>query len=294
MVGLGAAATASAAYQESLMYARDRTQGRALGVSDPTVPMCALIEHPDVRRMLMRQKCIVEGALCLLAQTARYADLSEHSADSEERAKSKAMLDLLIPMAKSFPSEYGFESTVLGVQIHGGYGYSSEYPAESWMRDQKLNSIHEGTTGIQALDLLGRKVVAQGGAVLLQWQALVQKSVDASSELRLDHLHRTAFLQTISRFVELTQHLAMSGLQGDLTTMLSHATDYLRAMSILVIGWQWIDMVNACHSRDDEFTHGMVQACMYWLDNEVPLAGAIAETLFRGDKSFVEMRDGGW
>lgn len=294
MVGLGAAATASVAYQESLHYARERTQGRAFGVSDPTVPMVALIEHPDVRRMLIRQKCIVEGSLCLLAQCARYADLSEHHSDPAVRSESKNMLELLIPIAKSFPAEFGFESNALAVQIHGGYGYSSEYLPESWMRDQKLNSIHEGTTGIQALDLLGRKVVAQGGAVLMQWMQKVQSTVDGSSEMHLSHSQRTEFLQTVGKLMELTQKLGMSGVQGDLVAMLSHATDYLRAMSILVIGWQWIEMVNACHSRDDEFTVGMVHSCHYWLANEVPIAGAIIETLLKTDHSFVAMNDGNW
>ncbi len=292
MVGMGAAATASVAYHESLQYARDRTQGRPFGVSDPSVPMVPLIEHPDVRRMLLRQKCIVEGSLCLLATCAKYADTSEHAESPEARAQARAMLELLIPIAKSFPSEFGFEANALSVQIHGGYGYSSEYLPEAWLRDQKLNSIHEGTTGIQALDLLGRKAVAQGGAVLSRWHDCVQQATNASLEHRVEHTLRSAFLQVVSRLIELTQKLALKGLAGDLTPMLQYATDYLRAMSVVVIGWQWIEMVNACHSRDDDFALGLAECCRYWLTHEVAIAAAIIETLLADDHPVPHLRDG--
>ncbi len=116
--------------------------------------------------MLLRQKAIVDGGLALLAQTARYSDVAEHGADPAARARGQRLLDLLTPVAKSFPAERGFEANALALQIHGGYGYTSEYLPEAWLRDQKLNSIHEGTTGIQGLDLLGRRAVAGGGAAL--------------------------------------------------------------------------------------------------------------------------------
>jgi butyryl-CoA dehydrogenase len=167
MVGLMATATASVAFHESLAYARERRQGRPAGASDAASPQVPLVAHADVRRMLLRQKAIVEGSLCLLGTTARFADLSEHAATAGERARAKLLLDLLTPIAKSFPSEKGFEANALALQLHGGYGYSSEYLPESWLRDQKLNTIHEGTTTIQGLDLVGRKALAGGGAALL-------------------------------------------------------------------------------------------------------------------------------
>ena len=125
-----------------------------------------IIEHADVRRMLLRQKAIVEGGLGLVVETARLADVAEHAHHADERERARLLLDLLTPIAKTFPAENGFESNALAVQIHGGYGYTSEYLPEAWLRDQKLNTLHEGTTGIQSLDLLGRKVVAGGGAAL--------------------------------------------------------------------------------------------------------------------------------
>src|SRR5207237_4385817 len=150
--------------------------GRPLSAKNPNAPQITIIEHADVRRMLLKQKAIVEGALALLIGCARYADLAGHAETEAERHRAQLLLDVLTPVAKSFPAERGFESNALSVQIHGGYGYTSEYLPEAWLRDQKLNTIHEGTTGIQSLDLLGRKVVAEGGAAL---QALNEEIVSA-------------------------------------------------------------------------------------------------------------------
>ncbi|MCA9660458.1 MAG: acyl-CoA dehydrogenase, partial [Myxococcales bacterium] len=158
LVGANATATAAAAYHESLAYARERRQGRRLGErgGEPA----PLIDHADVRRMLLRQKAIVEGSMSLLVEAARASDLAEHARDAAERERAGLLLGLFTPIAKTFPAERGYEATSLALQIHGGYGYSSEYLPELWLRDQRLNAIHEGTTGIQSLDLLGRKVVA--------------------------------------------------------------------------------------------------------------------------------------
>src|SRR5207302_2520519 len=120
--------------------------------------------HAEVRRMLLRQKAIVEGSLALVVFTAKQADLAAHATDGEVKRRAALLLDALTPVAKSFPAEWGFESNALALQVHGGYGYSSEQLLESWLRDQELNSIHEGTTGIHGLDLLGRRIVADAGA----------------------------------------------------------------------------------------------------------------------------------
>src|SRR5947199_2458598 len=175
MVGMNGVATASAAYHESLEYARTRPQGRPLAARDPRTPQIPIVEHADVRRMLLAQKGIVEGGLSLLAECARLVDLTRHGPE-EDRERRRMLLDLLTPVAKSFPAEFGFVANALAVQVHGGYGYTAEYLPEAWLRDQKLNSIHEGTTGIQSLDLLGRKVVAEGGAALV----MLEEEIDAA------------------------------------------------------------------------------------------------------------------
>src|SRR3954466_13043530 len=177
MVGMNGVATASAAYHESLEYARTRPQGRSLASRDPRTPQISIIEHADVRRMLLKQKAIVEGGLSLLAECARLADLVRHGPE-QDRERCRLLLDLLTPVAKSFPAEFGFLANALAVQVHGGYGYTAEYLPEAWLRDQKLNTIHEGTTGMQSMDLLGRKVVAGGGAALAALGEEVARTVE--------------------------------------------------------------------------------------------------------------------
>jgi len=136
--------------------------------------------------MLLKQKCIVEGGLALLATCARYVDLSQHAEAPEERRRAQLLLDLLTPVAKTFPAERGFESNALAVQVHGGYGYTSEYLPEAWLRDQKLNTIHEGTSGIQSLDLLGRKAVAEGGNALLALHEEIEAAAQRAGKAGVD------------------------------------------------------------------------------------------------------------
>ena len=242
MVGMNAAATASVAYHASLHYASERTQGRALTEKNPSKPPTAIIEHADVRRMLLRQKAIVEGAFSLLGTTSRYADLSEHAETPAERARAKKLLDLLTPVAKTFPAERGFESNTLALQIHGGYGYSSEYLPEAWLRDQKLNSIHEGTTGIQGLDLLARKVVAGGGETLSLFAEEVHRAIAEAEAAGVDGDAQKALRDALAEVVSLTALLGERGMRGDVEGMLAHSADFMELFSIVAVAWQWTVM----------------------------------------------------
>jgi butyryl-CoA dehydrogenase len=183
MVGVCAAGTASVGFQEALSYARTRTQGRALDTRDPASSQVPIIEHSDVRRMLLAQKSAVEGFFALLFTTAHFQDLALASVDADERQSAAKLVDLLTPMAKSWPSEKGFEANALAVQVHGGYGYTSEFLPEALLRDQKLNSIHEGTTGIHGMDLLGRKIFADGGTALGLLGQHVQVDVERANKV---------------------------------------------------------------------------------------------------------------
>ena len=157
-VGMGAVALGYTGYLKSLRYARERQQGRPLTAKEPLTPQVPIIEHADVKRMLLAQKAYVEGGLALLLYCAKLIDI-QHSSDSEEeRANAELLLDILTPMAKSWPSQWCLEANSLAIQVHGGYGYTREYDVEQHYRDNRLNLIHEGTHGIQSLDLLGRKV----------------------------------------------------------------------------------------------------------------------------------------
>jgi butyryl-CoA dehydrogenase len=292
MIGLNGAATASVAYLESLAYAQTRLQGRPLTAKDPAQPQAPIIAHADVRRMLLRQKAIVEGSLALLATTSRYADLAAHAADPAERKRTYLLLDLLTPVAKSFPAEWGFESNALAVQIHGGYGYSSEYPVEAWLRDQKLNSIHEGTTGVQSLDLLGRKVMLEGGAALPALLAEMQAAAARAQAAGVDPAHGKDLLAAAEGIGALTLALAQKGMAGDVEAMLRHSFHYLQAFSITVVAWQWLAQAAVAAERlgaggrDADFYRGKLAAARYWFATELPRVAPLSALCASGDDSY--------
>ncbi|MGE5182811.1 MAG: acyl-CoA dehydrogenase, partial [Acidobacteriota bacterium] len=280
MVGLNGIATASVAYHEAVDYARTRTQGRPLAARDPTAPPVPIARHADVRRMLLRQKAIVEGGLALVARVSWYRDLAAHGEPGGERARAQLLLDLLTPIAKSFPAERGFEANTLALQIHGGYGYSSEFLLEAWLRDQKLNSIHEGTTGIQAADLLGRRVMAGGGAALAALGSEIAAVCVRARTAGVD----AAWIAEVERAVgivgALTGELAQRGLAGDPEAMLLHATDYLDLFGTVVIAWQWLELATIARealagplprgraARDAGYYQAKLAAAQYWIRTE--------------------------
>jgi butyryl-CoA dehydrogenase len=295
-VGADAVATASVAYHESLAYARTRPQGRPAGSRDPLKPQVPIIEHADVRRMLLRQKAIVEGGLSLILCVAKLADASEHAPDGAERERAQILLDLLTPVAKSFPAEKGFESTCLALQIHGGYGYSSEYLPEALVRDQKLNSIHEGTTGIQALDLLGRKAVGQNGAALAALLREVAAACTRAEKAGVPAGWITEVRATGARIGSVTAGLGKKGAGGDVEAMLRHAADYLELFSSFVVAWQWL--LQAAVAREaldagrgpEAFYEGKLAAAQYWIRTELPKAAALASLCEENEDSYARMR----
>jgi len=290
-VGVSAAATASVAYHEALGYARDRTQGRPLGVKDPSVSPVPLTQHADVRRMLLRMKSIVEGSLALCAQTARYADLSEHAEDEALRTRSKLLLDLLTPVTKSFPSEAGFEANSLAIQVLGGYGYTSEYLPEALLRDQRLNPIHEGTTGIQSLDLLGRKVVASGGAALRALAEEIGASLEEADAAGVEDGLREPLRAGLEELTKVTAQLGQKGLQGDLDGMLGHSVDYLMLTSTVIVGWMHLRLATIVWDRGDDFARGLVQSARYWAATELPRVPVLAARVASAERSFLDMQD---
>ncbi len=288
---MNGAATASAAYHEARTYALERKQGRRLG--DRGADQVPIVEHADVRRMLLRQKAIVEGSFALLGTAARYADVANRGPESE-RERAHLLLDLLTPIAKTFPAERGFEANALAIQVHGGYGYTSEYLPEAYMRDQKLNTLHEGTSGIQSMDLLGRKVVAKGGAPL---RALAEEIALAVAEARAagcDAELCDAVEQATDRVVSITMELGQRGMAGDADVMLGHSWDYLDMMATLVVAWQWLRMAAAARTRfKDEPTqqarlHGTEAAAQYWIRTEVPRISVLAELCRTAEDSYLK------
>lgn len=296
MVGCHGVATASVAWHESLAYALSRPQGRPAAARDPARPQVPIVEHPDVRRMLLRQKAIVEGGLSLLLRAALEADRAGHAEDPGERARAQRLLDLLTPVAKTYPAEAGFESNALALQVHGGYGYSSEYLPEAWLRDQKLNSLHEGTTGIQGLDLLGRRALAGQGEGVRLLLAEIAGTAERARRAGVDPEWIEKVEEAGRQMAELTGHLGGLGAAGDVEGMLLHSADYLEAFSLLAVGWQWLGQAAAAleglgrGTSGGDFYRGKVCAAQYFLRTDLPRVERLADLCRSGEDSYRRMR----
>ncbi|HYO57034.1 acyl-CoA dehydrogenase [Archangium sp.] len=296
MVGLNGVATASVAYYEALAYAQNRPQGRPAWEKDAARPQRPIIEHADVRRMLLRQKAIVEGGLSLLVAASWQADVAAHGHTEEERRRAGLLLDLLTPLAKTFPAEKGFEANALAVQVHGGYGYSSEYLPEAYLRDQKLNSIHEGTTGIQGLDLLGRKVMAAGGEAMQAFAEEVGATVERGRRAGVEPAWGEALGRALREVVELTMELGAAGVSGEVERMLRHSADYMELFSVLAVSWRWLAQAAAAREGlargggGRDFYEGKLAAAQYWLHTELPRVTHLVALCRSGEDSYTRMR----
>ena len=300
-VGMSAAATASAAYHLSLEYARTRPQGRPTTNRDPATAPIPIIEHADVRRMLLAQKAIVEGSLALLLRCGLYSDLAQHSTDSDVRKRSQKLLDFLTPIAKTIPSEKGFESNVLAVQIHGGYGYTSEYLPELYMREQKLNTLHEGTTGIQSLDLLGRKIFADGGqGAMLLGEEMQTTITGASANPELAPLG-DILASALANWSQVLMTLGQRAASGELERALATSVWHLELAGILVIAWQLLETARIATTTpvaarkthvDAPFAEGKVRAAQYWFEYEMSKVPGLCSLLNRERPSYLAMSEG--
>jgi butyryl-CoA dehydrogenase len=237
--------------------------------------------------------------MALLAFCANLSDLAEHDADPRARQRASLLLDTLTPVAKTFPAEWGFESNALALQVHGGYGYSSEQLPEAWLRDQKLNSIHEGTTGIHGLDLLGRKVIAQGGEPIRILLEETEKAIARASRAGIESAWTSRLRSAAGTVAEVTAHLGALGGAGDAEGMLRHSADYLSAFAIVVVGWMWLwqattakeALARGATASDADFYEGKLCAAEYWLATELPKVEALATLCRTGEGSYARMRD---
>jgi alkylation response protein AidB-like acyl-CoA dehydrogenase len=256
-VALGAAALGYRGYRHALVYARERTQGRPLGAgAGPSQP---IIGHPDVRDMLLAAKCYAEGALALVLYCAKLVDRAEHDLEAE------ALLGLLTPIAKTWASEYGLAANDIAIQVHGGYGYTRDFDVEQLWRDNRLNPIHEGTTGIQALDLAGRKL--RDGAALAILRGRIAETVAKAAALPALAGQASELDAWWQRIADSVETLRGAGPQ----VMASNATALLRAFGHGVAGWQWLDRAVLCaDTPDDPFRGGKLWACRYFFEREMP------------------------
>jgi alkylation response protein AidB-like acyl-CoA dehydrogenase len=289
-VGLGAVALGYAGYLESLEYARQRPQGRAPGTKDPSAPPVCIVEHADVRRMLLAQKAYVEGGLALNLYCSRLVD-DEHTAATEtDRVEARLLLEILTPIAKSWPSQWCLTANDLAIQVLGGYGYTRDYPVEQLYRDNRLNPIHEGTHGIQALDLLGRKVSMEGGRAFALLRERVQGTVGRARSTADPELGQWAeALETaVERVVQTTRALYAS---AEAERLLANATVYLEAFGHVVLAWMWLEQACAAHGNAGDFYDGKRQACRFFFRWELPRTGPQFALLASLDDTSLTMRD---
>jgi alkylation response protein AidB-like acyl-CoA dehydrogenase len=294
-VGLGASMLGYGGYLHSLDYARSRPQGRPVGPAgkDPAQPQVPIIEHADVRRMLLAQKAYAEGALALNLYCARLVDEQRTATGAEERRNATLLLDILTPIAKSWPSQWCVEGNSLAIQVLGGYGYTRDYPVEQFYRDNRLNAIHEGTHGIQALDLLGRKVVMERGAALELLGARIRTTVAAAADAPHADTQRWAAMlgQRVQRVSEVTR-AAWSA--DDPARTLANATPYLEAFGHVVLAWIWLEQSLAAsrcfREKDSDFFHGKWQACRYFFVHELPKVDAWLDPVAALDTTTLDMK----
>lgn len=287
-VGIGAASKATAAYYAALEYAQQRLQGRKINDKNPESPQIAIINHADIKRMLMFQRAISEGALALGLQVSKYIDLAKAGEESE---KNELLIDFLVPIVKTYPAEMGILATSAAIQCLGGYGYCKDFPVEQYFRDVRIDPIHEGTTGIQGQDLLGRKVIMKKGRAFQLFKEELSGTINTAAEIDQLKLPAKMLEEAMIMVEQVTSHLLQTAVQGDTERFLSDASLYLEMTGILTIGWQWLlQGVAACQALnvnvstvDKNFYQGKMLTMQYYFDYEMPRINTLCEILTRNE-----------
>ena len=289
-VGRGASAITMAAYLASLEYANERPQGRKLessGKKDSSESQCLIIEHPDVRRMLLLQKSIAEGSLSLVFLASKYHDIMTTTKDVSEKEKYHLLLELLTPIVKTYPSEAGIISVSNGVQVLGGYGFCDDFILQQYYRDIRIFSLYEGTTGIQSLDLLARKIPMKKGRGLGLLMGEIMKTMEAASEFE----ELIPFASDLGTKLALTQevigHLIPFAEKGEYERYLADANVFMEFLSLVVMSWLWLDIAvqskeriktkNKSYSTD--FYESKIHTMKFYFNYELPKTIGLAQTL---------------
>ncbi len=286
-VGVGAIALGHAGFRYSAAYARERRQGRPPDARDPAAPPVPIIEHADVRRMLLQQKAWTEGALGLALFAAGLVDEQAQQTDPARRAAAARLLDLLTPVVKAWPAEWCTRANDLAIQVLGGYGYTRDYPVEQFWRDNRLNPIHEGTNGIQALDLLGRKVFAAEGAALRDLLAQIEATAADCSGLPALREHAASLRRHAALLADTTGTLARHLAGPQARAALANAPRYLTLLGHVAVAWTWLRMARAALRRgaaaEDAFVQGLLGACRWFFVHELPAVAQDAALLAAAD-----------
>lgn len=297
-VGLGAAAMGYQSYLEALDYARDRPQGRPVSNKHPESPQVKIVQHADVRRMLLMQKAYAEGSLALCLYASTLVEDANTAPEASDRKAAAELLDLITPMVKSWPSKYGVVASDLGIQVLGGAGYTRDYPLEQLYRDNRLNPIHEGTEGIQGIDLLGRKLGPKGGDGYAEFQRRIVATLDEAAAMDicgpLASQLRSALEILRTATTDLQKQLANDPDHG-----LSNATMYLDLFGKVLVGWIWLKQTMAAEralatgasGTEEAFYRGKIHAARYFMDWELAPLEGYARLLSAGNRDNIDMEN---
>jgi len=297
--GLMATGTATAAYYAALQYANERSQGRPPSNKDINLAQIPIIKHADVKRMLLFQKSVVEGSLSLLLQLSLWADI-ERQATGDEKEKAGQLLELLTPIAKTFPSEYGTLAVSSSMQTMGGAGYCNDFPVEQYYRDIRVNAIYEGTTGIQGMDLLGRKVTAHNGKSMRLLLEEIHGTIADAQQVDGLQFYANKMIESVKALHQCTMHQMQNAMNEKPEVFLSDATLYLEYFSLVTISWQWLKqgvlaqkVVNQEEKHHDyDFYRGKVCAMQYFFNYELPKTIGLHQRLMSADNMTVDMEAG--
>ena len=289
-IGVGMAATmlGMAGYLASLDYAKQRPQGRAMGPAgkDASAAQVRIIEHADVKRMLLAQKSYAEGALALELYCARLVD-EQHTGAPEAANDARLLLEVLTPIAKSWPSEWCLEANSLAIQVHGGYGYTRDFPVEQYWRDNRLNMIHEGTHGIQAMDLLGRKVLMEGGKGL----QLLAERINATIERAIQRPELAEHANALGKALQdVGAATKAAWATGEPVPALANAVPYMQAFGHTVLAWIWLDVALVAQAAPESPARtGRLAAACYFFHYELPKIGAWLQVVRTRDTTCADM-----
>ena len=301
-VGRGASAIAMAASKASLQYAKERPQGRPVedgGNKDVEQEQTLIINHPDVKRMLQYQKAISEGSLYLVLLSSKYYDLSMYHPDRKEREKYRLLLGLLTPITKTYPAEKGMTSVSNGLQVFGGYGYCQDFILQQYFRDIRIYSIYEGTTGIQSLDLLGRKITMNEGEAVCALYGIIDNTLKQAEQYPELQPYVQELKDALTLNTQVTTFLTGFAKQGDYKRFLADATVFMQFFGTLVLGWLWLDMALSAlenmNSTDsgysDDFYRSKVNTMKFFFKYEMTALPGLAETLRKDDMTTMEDPD---
>ena len=299
-VGMGAVMLGYSGYLHSLAYARERSQGRPPLSKDPARPQVKIIEHADVRRMLLAQKAYAEGGLALCLYCAKLVDDERSAEDEAARREARLLLEVMTPIAKAWPSQWCLAANDLAIQVHGGYGYTREYPVERLYRDNRLNPIHEGTNGIQALDLLGRKVALENGAAIRLLAVQVERTAREASSSGSTELARCGelLLAALGRVTDIAETFRTARDPVTIERSLANAHVFLELTGHVVVAWIWLWQALAASKAlaeasgmDAHFYRGKLQACGFFFNWELPKTAHWHQLLKALDATCYEMLD---